>query len=316
MINKKFCKNTYTEFLDYGVEQDATDYDDYSNDSSKAILSDKNVARLSKKRTDNVNSFAKKKCCYIIAVFTLILAAIAIGTIALLAHSNVILFTHVLNKPCPKSITIDSVGGAVKEIPKTLGTYNLMGYDLDSYPLYRHEINDNRFLYSYSKQYSVGREWTVGNKIGENFGYIKHRYCNATCPNDCDSNWKYGDGKRFHDDDGLRVMNSSASCCDTLVISSKGVAKEKQSLILGQYQYLKMQGKNRVYKQMSSDNYMFKSQKSNWLVYNGTNIGKGWLGHYHCDGITCPENCLSRNWEIWDKNWKIDQRLKVSCVVN
>jgi len=122
---------------------------------------------------------------------------------------------------CPDTITLNSKGWVVRRWGSRLGVFSLLGCDEYGNGVYEHALKHRFYLYRLTNQGNPNNEWRkdvwmLGDKVGNNFGWIMHMFCDHECPSDCPNRlWRYWNGTtRGHGnwirDEHFKVLDADA----------------------------------------------------------------------------------------------------------
>jgi len=122
---------------------------------------------------------------------------------------------------CPDTITLNTKGWAVRRWGSRLGVFSLLGCDERGNGIYEHALKHRFYLYRLSLTANPNNEWQkdvwmLGDKVGNNFGWIMHMYCDHECPSDCPNRlWRYWNGTtrghgNWERDEHFKVLDADA----------------------------------------------------------------------------------------------------------
>merc|ERR1712038_151431 len=107
----------------------------------------------------------------------------------------------------------------------------------------------------------------------------------------------------------------TGSCCENVLVSSTGPANTEQKKRMGVYTFLRRDSNGKYTWVNERNEYLFASDKGNWLIGKDHSERRGWISHDKCKEY-CPANC-AQSWKYWDDtkgNWTSDTALSLSCT--
>ena len=210
---------------------------------------------------------------------------------------------------CCSGLTLTSTGGIATTYPDLLGTYTQGCEVAGDHMCYSKGSNVLFFLNDVLHHFEG---WTISDSTGE-IGPVTN-VGPADCAEDAGDDWEYLDtanGAWVEDATLALECEQIAECCQAVILSSSGQAKDMFPDLMGSYTQTGFENGRPVYTGPSSTQRKYVNDVAHH--WEGWVVGEG-LGSLSHDGdASCPVE-LGEGWDVADgNNWVRDETVQILC---
>jgi len=212
------------------------------------------------------------------------------------------------SEECCSGLSVSSSSGVSSSYPELLGTYRQDFSASSDHPVY---TKDDKTIFYLKDVMHHFEGWTISDSTTD-IGPVTN-VGESDCAEKAGNDWEYLDAENGWVTDSTLQFEcvEFAECCETVVLSSTGLAQQKFPELMGTYTQTGYENGRPVYVGPSSTQLSYLNDVGHH--WEGWVLGEG-LGNLSNDGdASCPGD-LSGGWDVLqDDSWVTDETVQVVC---